>query len=140
ARGAPEARIYTVDKDPERLSRARDYLDRAGVVPRVQLLEGAALELLPTIDGPIDLIYLDAVKTEYSSYVELLLPALRKGGLILADNLLWKGWVADPPAEADGDADTGALRAFATYLTTHPRLEALVLPLGDGVGLATKVA
>jgi caffeoyl-CoA O-methyltransferase len=141
ARGAPQARVLSIDTDPQRLATARAYLERAGVAERVELLEGAALDLLPRLDGPFDLAYVDAVKTEYRRYLDLLLPRLRVGGLVVVDNLLWGGRIAEPSApaeEADEDADTKALRAFNGYLMMHPQLEAVVLPLGDGVGLATK--
>jgi caffeoyl-CoA O-methyltransferase len=136
ARGAPQARVISIDVDPERLAVARGYLERAGVADRVELLEGEALALLHRIEGPIDLAYVDAVKTEYRRYLDLLLPRLRVGGLVVLDNLLWKGRIAEPPEEDDADAD--ALRAFNGYMMIHPQLEAVVLPLGDGVGLATK--
>jgi caffeoyl-CoA O-methyltransferase len=142
ARGAPQARVVSIDNDPQRLVTARAYLERAGVAERVELLEGAALDLLPRLDGPFDLAYIDAVKTEYRRYLDLLLPRLRVGGLVVVDNLLWGGLIAEPSATveagADEDADTKALRAFNGYLVMHPQLEAVVLPLGDGVGLATK--
>jgi predicted O-methyltransferase YrrM len=136
ARGAPEARVVTIDPDPERRELARGFLGRAGVLDRVELLAGAALEVLPGLEGPFDLAYLDAVKGEYRRYLDLLLPKLALGGLVVADNLLWKGRVAEPPVEADPDAD--ALRAFNGYLMIHPQLEAVVLPFGDGLGVATK--
>jgi caffeoyl-CoA O-methyltransferase len=142
ARGAPQARVVSIDTDPLRLATARAYLERAGVADRVELLEGPALELLPRLDGPFDLAYVDAIKTEYRRYLDLLLPRLRVGGLVVVDNLLWGGQVAEPPeatdAASDEDAETKALRAFNGYLMMHPQLEAVVLPLGDGVGLATK--
>lgn len=142
ARGAPQARVVSIDKDPRRLATARAFLERAGVAERVELLEGAALDLLPRLDGPFDLAYIDAVKTEYRRYLDLLLPRLRVGGLVVVDNLLWGGLIAEPPAMSeageDEDADTKALRAFNGYLMMHPQLEAVLLPLGDGVGLATK--
>lgn len=136
ARGAAEAEIVAIDVDPGRLAAARGYLQRAGVADRVDLRQGPALEVLPGLSGPFDLAYVDAVKLEYRRYLDLLLPRLRVGGLVLADNLLWKGRVADPPAEKDEEAD--ALRAFNGYLMIHPQLQSLVLPLGDGLGIATK--
>jgi caffeoyl-CoA O-methyltransferase len=132
----------SIDLDPQRLAAARAYLERAGVAERVELLEGAALDLLPRLEGPFDLVYVDAVKTEYRRYLDLVLPRLRVGGLVVIDNLLWGGKVAEPPPEeaASGeDPSTAALRAFNGYLMMHPQLEAVVLPLGDGVGLATKL-
>ena len=136
ARGAPEARILTIDPDPERREQARGFLARAGVLERVELIDGEALQVLPRLEGPFDLVYVDALKQEYRRYLDLALPKMALGGLIVVDNVLWKGRVAEPPEERDRDAD--AIRAFNGYLMIHPQLEAVVLPLGDGVGLAVK--
>jgi len=135
ARGAPEARVVSIDTDPERLATARRYLDRAGVAGRVELIEGAALDVLPRLEGPFDLVYLDAVKTEYRRYLDQVLPRMRTGGLLVCDNLLWSGRVA----AADEDQDTEALRAFNGYLMMHPQLQAVVLSVGDGLGVAVKL-
>lgn len=137
ARGAPEARVISIDTDPERLATARGYLERGGVADRVELIEGPALEVLARLQPPFDLAYVDAVKTEYRRYLDLLVPLVRVGGLIAVDNLLWQGKVAEPPAEDDANAD--ALRAFNAYLMMHPQLQSVVLPFGDGLGLAAKV-
>ncbi|HSN89299.1 MAG TPA: O-methyltransferase [Thermoanaerobaculia bacterium] len=138
ARGAAEARVITIDKDPERLATARGFLERAGVIDRVELIEGVALEVLHRLEGPWDLVYIDAVKTEYRRYLDLLLPKLRVGGLLICDNLLWGGLVADPPEDEPEDDETRALRAFNGYLMMHPQLQSVVLPVGDGLGVATK--
>lgn len=139
ARGAPEARVISIDTDPQRLAEARGYLERGGVADRVELIEGAALDVLPRLRGPVDLAYVDAVKTEYRRYLDTLLPILRVGGTMAFDNLLWKGLVADPPDDDDADdKNADALRAFNGYLMMHPQLQAVVLPFGDGLGLATK--
>lgn len=141
ARGAPEARIRTIDNDPERLAVAGEYLRRGEVADRVDLLQGEALEVLRRLEPPIDLAYVDAVKTDYRRYLDLLLPAMTVGGLLLFDNLLWGGTVAEPPEDGEDDQEderSDALRAFNGYLMSHPQLRAVILPLGDGVGLATK--
>jgi len=142
ARGAPQARVVSIDTDPGRLATARAYLERAAVADRVELVQGAALDLLPVLpvlEGPFDLVYVDAVKQEYRRYLDLVLPRLRVGGLVVIDNLLWGGEVAEPPPDgADEDPAAEALRAFNGYLMMHPQLEAVVMPLGDGVGLVTK--
>ena len=137
ARGAPEARVVSIDTDPERLATARRYLERGGVADRVELIEGAALDVLHRLQGPFDLAYVDAVKTEYRRYLDQIVPKLRVGGLVVCDNLLWGGSVAAPPEEDDPTSD--ALRAFNGYLMMHPQLQAVVLPLGDGLGVATKI-
>jgi caffeoyl-CoA O-methyltransferase len=135
ARGAVEARIVTVDRDPEQLERARGYLERAGVAERVELLQGEALEKLVGLEGPFDLVYLDAAKEEYRRTLDLLLPRLSLGGLVLVDNLLWKGRVADA---GPADPTTRAVRAFNGYFVMHPQMLAWVLPIGDGLGVAVK--
>ena len=136
ARGAPEGRVVTVDRDPAMQERARGYLERGGVLDRIELVTGEALAVLDRLDGPFGLVYVDAEKTDYRRYLDRLLTLMPVGGMIVLDNLLWKGRVAEPPDEDDPEAD--ALRAFNGYMMIHPQLVAQVLPLGDGVGLAVK--
>jgi predicted O-methyltransferase YrrM len=136
ARGAPEAEVLTLEADPQMAAVARGFFARAGLGERLEVREGRALDLLHGLQGPFDLVYLDAAKREYRRYLDAVLPLLPVGGLLVADNLLWKGRVAEPGEERDEDAD--ALRTFNGYLMIHPQLAAVVLPLGDGVGLAAK--
>ena len=105
---------------------------------RVTLIEGAALDVLHSLPGPFDLAYIDAVKTEYRRYLDQVVPKLRVGGTVVCDNLLWSGHVAAPP-EDEKDRDADALRAFNGYLMMHPQLQAVILPVGDGLGIATKI-
>ncbi len=137
ARGAPAARITSLDRSPEMLAAAREYLERAGVADRVELVEGEALETLPALRDRFDLVYIDAEKTQYRRLLDLTLPKLEVGGLVVVDNLLWKGRVAEPGA-GEEDPETRAIAAFNGYFSIHPQLAAVILPLGDGVGLATK--
>jgi len=139
ARGAPEAQVISIDHDAGRLARAEELLVRGKVAERVELIQGEALQVLPGLDGPFDLVYLDAVKSEYRHYLDLVLPLLTLGGMIAIDNLLWKGKIAEPPDDEEEDDTTRAIRAFNPYFCIHPQLRALVLPLGDGVGVATKI-
>lgn len=141
ARGAEEAEVQTIDQDEDMLRRAEGYLERAGVADRVTLLHGPARDVLATLQGPFDLAYVDAAKTEYRHYLDLLLPIVTVGGTLVFDNLLWKGLVAEPPPAENGEEEderTEAIRTFNPYLMIHPQLDAVLLPLGDGVGLATK--
>ena len=135
-RGSPQGRVVTIDPDPERRARALAYLERAGVADRAELVDGKALDVLPRLQPPFDLVYIDALKTEYRRYLDLSLPLLRVGGLVVIDNLLWKGRIAEPPEEEDANAR--AIASFNPYFMIHPQLVSLILPLGDGVGLATK--
>jgi predicted O-methyltransferase YrrM len=119
------------------LERARGYLERGGVAGRVELVEGSALEVVAGLSGPFDLVWVDFVKTQYRRCLDLVLPKTTVGGTLLFDNLLWGGRVADPPDDEDDEA-ADALRSFNGYLMSHPQLRAVVMPLGDGVGIATK--
>jgi predicted O-methyltransferase YrrM len=135
-----EGRIVTLERDPDRAAQARAYLDRGGVMDRVELVEGDALETIPGLDGPFDLLFVDASKGEYARYIELAEPKLADGALLMIDNLLMSGEVAAPEgAETRWDpASLAAARALNLELTTGSKWFGSVLPVGDGVGLATR--
>jgi caffeoyl-CoA O-methyltransferase len=88
------------------------------------------------LDGPFDLVFIDADKPSYPDYYEAVVPLLRPGGLILADNVLWSGQVLD---EADADANTAALRAFNDLVLHDPRVECVMLTIRDGVTLIRRL-
>jgi predicted O-methyltransferase YrrM len=90
---------------------------------------------MPSLDETFDLLFIDAVKEEYSRYLDLGLPRLRTGGVVIVDNLLWGGKVAS----GDTESSTVALREFNSYFMNHPQLIAEVLPVGDGLGYAVKL-
>lgn len=139
ARGGADVEVVGIEKDPSRIEAARSYLERAEVTSRVQLLEGDALELMRSLTPPFDLVYLDSDKKDYRRLLDFSLQLLRLGGLVVIDNLLWKGQVADPPDDYDQeDEEAEVLRMFNGYFSMHPQLDSLILPLGDGVGLAVK--
>jgi predicted O-methyltransferase YrrM len=137
ARGGADTQVVAIERDPARIARARGYLERAQVADRVRILEGDALELVRGLEGPFDLIYLDSEKKDYRRLLDFSLQLLRLGGLVVIDNLLWKGQVADPP-EDDEDEQAEVLRMFNAYLSIHPQVDSLVLPLADGLGVAIK--
>ncbi len=139
ARGAREGRVLSIDVDEERLGIARGFLERAGVADRVELLAGSALELLPRLEGPFHLVFLDGAKQDYRRCLDLVLPLVTVGGRIVVDNLLWKGRIADATLRPDeGDPAAEAIERFNPYFTIHPQLATTMLPLGDGVGLGVK--
>lgn len=126
----PDGRIDAIDPDRSRTDRARRYWIRAQVGDRIRVVNEPALRVLPPLGGGIDLAFIDALKTEYSAYLEALLPKMRPGGVILVDNLLWSGRIA----AGEHDADTDALRAFNETFLHHDRLDSTILPVGDGLG------
>lgn len=131
---APMAVLTTIEADPDHQELARRAYAEAGVTARVRSILGPALHVLPRLaDANYDLVFLDATKSEYPEYLAHARRLLRPGGLVVADNALWGGRVADPAAD---DADTVALRAFATEVRDDPELHGEILPLGDGVLVA----
>ena len=141
ARAAPEgALVTTIDPDGERVVTAREFIRRAGLDHKIEIVQAEALHVLPQLAGPFDLVYIDAVKSEYSAYLELLIPRIRMGGAIIADNVLWKGQVATGKLlSPDQRESTEALAEFNRRFTTHPSLRALILPFGDGLAYGVRV-
>ncbi|MEA2331703.1 MAG: hypothetical protein QOH58_1841 [Thermoleophilaceae bacterium] len=133
-------RVITLEVDPERARQARDLLGRAGVADRVELIEGDARETIADVSGPIDLLFVDAAKDEYRTYIELAEPKLSERAVLVVDNLLMSGEVALPP-----DAETAwrpqslaAARALNEDLVASDRWLACVLPVGDGIAFASR--
>ena len=133
-------RIVTLERDPDRAAQARSYLQRAGVADRVELVEGDALETIGGLEGPFDLLFVDASKGEYVRYIELAEPKLSERALLVVDNLLMDGEVALPRgAETSWSPfSLAAARSLNAELLTSERWLAAVLPIGDGVGLGAR--
>jgi predicted O-methyltransferase YrrM len=135
-----DGRIVACDVSEEYTSMARKYWKEAGVDHMVDLRLAPALETLRGLIAQgerngFDFAFIDADKTNYEGYYEGALELIRPGGLIMVDNVLWSGRVADP---AENDADTAALRAFNKKLHADSRVSLSMLPLSDGVTLALK--
>lgn len=130
----PAGELITIDPDRERTDRARGYWDRAGVGDRIRVVNGPALDILPTLSGPFDFAFIDALKPEYAGYLEHVLRLLRPGGTVAVDNLMWSGRVTGS-APDDGTEDTRALKEFNAAFVRHPGLDATILPVGDGFGI-----
>ena len=139
ARGMVEyGTVVTIEPNDEMIQVATGFLQRANVAGRVQLARGKALDMMPAFTETYDLLYIDAVKEEYKQYLDLGLPRLRSGGVVVVDNLLWGGKVAQPES-ADDESSTIALREFNHYFMNHPELRSEILSVGDGLGYAVKI-
>jgi caffeoyl-CoA O-methyltransferase len=139
ARGmGPEGRLLCCDVSEEWTAIAREHWEKAGVADRIDLRLAPALDTLRSLPAEerFDLAFVDADKEGYLAYYEEILPRLRRGGVLLADNTLWGGRVLDADAR---DADTVAIRAFNDALVADHRVRVVVLTLGDGVTLAQKI-
>jgi predicted O-methyltransferase YrrM len=139
ALGQPaDGTIVTIDPDTSRTDRARAFWRQAGIADeRITVVTAKALEAFgsadPALTGPFDLAFIDALKPEYPAYLEALVPRLSPGALVVADNVLWSGRVANPSVDDD---NTSALRAFDAAVLSDPRFDATILPVGDGLLLA----
>lgn len=131
----PGAKVVTYELKPATAAIARGYIERAGLADVVEVREGDALAGIAAFEGPIDLLYVDCVKAHYPQYLEHAVPKLTERGVVVADNVLWKGHTADPEIV---DADVTAFRRFNQMIVSDPRLSGVVLPLGDGVGYAVR--
>jgi caffeoyl-CoA O-methyltransferase len=139
ARGmGPEGRLLCLDVSEEWTAIARAHWEKAGVADRIELRIGPALDTLRKLPPVLfDLAFVDADKTNYSAYYEELLPRIRPGGLLLVDNTLWGGAVLDHKDDSD---DTAAIRALNDRIAADRRVRVVLLPIGDGLTVAQRVA
>ena len=132
-----DGELVAIDHDRSRTDRALASWREAGIQARLVVHNRPALEVLPTLPGPFDLVFIDALKEEYQRYLDGALPLLRRGGVVCVDNLLWSGRASGSRPD-DGSSATKAIREFNRRFVHDARLAATILPLGDGVGLGVK--
>jgi predicted O-methyltransferase YrrM len=134
---APGSVLTSVDVEPEHQQLARAALVQAGFpAGRYRLISGRAVDVLPRLaDGAYDLVFCDADKQEYPQYLHAAMRLLRPGGIVVFDNALWGGQVADP---ASNDPDTMAIRELCEEVRADDRLVPVLLPVGDGLLVAVK--
>jgi len=131
--------VVTIEPSDEMIGAASGYLQRANLFRQVQIRRGKALDVMPALTDTFDLLYIDAVKEEYAQYLDLGIPLLRSNGVVIVDNLLWGGRVAQA-ANANDESSTTALREFNRYFINHPQLQSEILSVGDGLGYAVKIS
>jgi caffeoyl-CoA O-methyltransferase len=139
ARGlAEKGRLICIDESKEWTAIARKYWSRAGVEQKIELRLGAAIPTLQRLDPNLvfDFAFIDADKTEYDSYYELILPRLRQNGLVLFDNMLWGGRLGSGPVQ---DPSGRAIDELNHKLAEDQRVEAVLLPIADGLQLCRKL-
>jgi caffeoyl-CoA O-methyltransferase len=130
----PEGRIVHTDGDAGNSAKAKDYLGRAGLADRVTFEVGNAMEILRRYDGPYDIILIDVDKDGYPEALECAKPKLRPGGLIITDNVLWSGRVAEP----NPDATTQAILRYTKMAYEDPGFWTTILPVRDGLAVSLK--
>jgi caffeoyl-CoA O-methyltransferase len=130
-------RVITCDVNEETTAIARRYAGEAGVADRIDFRLGAALETIADLDGPFELVFIDADKENYVNYYDATLPLVADGGLIVVDNTLWSGRVADPNED---DPSTRAIRALNDRVFEDQRVENVLLTVRDGMNLVWRRA
>lgn len=126
--------LHTIDINEELYDLQRKYFDASGMGDRIVQHIGNAMHIIPDLDRSFDLVFIDADKTNYPNYLELILPKLNTGAVILSDNVLWSGKVIDTVEE--DDLDTKALIEYNKLLRDHPKLETVLLPIRDGLTIS----
>jgi len=135
AEGLPDdGTLITCDVDPEATAIARRYWEQSPHGAKIDLRLGPALETIQSLAGPLDMVFIDADKASYVDYWEAVVPRVRKGGLIVADNVLWSGRVLAPD-----EPDAEALAAFNDHVAADGRVEQVMLPIRDGITVASVV-
>ena len=132
-----DGKLDTIEISTNIIDKANSFFAKQGVEDIVKLWVGPALQVIPKLEGPYDMMFIDAAKQQYKDYLSLALPKIRKGGLIIVDNVLWKGKVAEAETPED-DKITLSLQDFNEHFTSHPELDAMILTIGDGLGFGVK--
>lgn len=133
---APGGKLITLDKNEELEELVRRYIAESGLEQTIDFKLGDAMELIPETEGPFDLVFIDADKTNYHNYFQLVLEKVRTGGFIIADNVLWSGKVLETNLKAD--EDTEAIRKFNRLVRADDRVEKVLLPIRDGLMIVRK--
>jgi predicted O-methyltransferase YrrM len=137
AEGLADAGIlHTIDNNPERDALVKRYIAEAGMEGKIIPHVGNAAELIRQLNYTFDLVFIDADKSNYSLYYDMVIDRVNEGGIIITDNVLWSGKVVEPVNPKD--SDTIALLEFNRKLLHDPRIEVVLLPIRDGLSLARK--
>jgi predicted O-methyltransferase YrrM len=129
-----DGRLHTIDINEELHDFQRKYFDKSDWGSQIIQHTGNALDIIPRLTIEFDLVFIDADKSNYPKYLDLLLPKLKKGAVILSDNVLWSGKVVE--AVSPDDKDTIAILAYNKLLNEHPKLETVLLPIRDGLTIS----
>ena len=134
-----KANIDTIEKSLDNIARATEFINKAGLESKINLIEGDALVLMPQFEKKYDLIFLDADKQDYEKLFYYSLMLLKKGGIIFIDNLLWHGYAAASKVPPSYKTSAKIIREFNKMFAGQSNLKTTILPVGDGIGLGVKL-
>lgn len=139
ARGLKKGgKLITLDINDELETMVRGFFEESGLADQIDYRLGNALEIIPTLSGPFDLVFIDADKFNNANYFDLIIDKVRPGGIILTDNVLWSGKVLVAEGQKI-DKDTKAILDFNDKIQNDPRVENVLLPIRDGIMMARKI-
>ncbi|KGX88964.1 O-methyltransferase [Pontibacillus litoralis] len=141
ARSYQSAIITTIERDEERYKEAIANIQKAGLEHRINVILGDALQTAEEVErkGPYDALFIDAAKGQYQRFFELYTPFMNDTGVVLSDNVLFKGYVADNPADGSNKAKVASkIKAYNEWLVAHPQYKTTIIPIGDGVAISVK--
>lgn len=132
-----EGQLITIDKNEELEEFTQSYFDKSEFTAQIDFRIGNAIEIIPTLNLEFELIFIDADKSNYSNYFDLVIDKTTKGGFIIADNVLWSGKVTEPIQP--NDKDTKAMVDYCKKIHDDPRVENILMPIRDGLMIARKL-
>ena len=130
---ASNGKIFTIDRNEELINIQNKYFEESGNRDKIVQLTGNAIDILIGLNENFDLIFIDADKENYIKYFDIVSKKLNPNGIIISDNVLWSGKVAE---ESDGDQETNTLKKFNSLLSKDERFETIILPLRDGLSIS----
>lgn len=138
---SPSSQVVTIERDGDRYKEALKNISSHHAQSQIKVLYGDALELREAVEAsaPYDLLFIDAAKGKYESFFQLYTPLLADKGIIISDNVLFKGYVADDSKASKRLAKLAEkVRGYNEWLTSHPDFHTTIVPIGDGVAITTK--
>jgi len=131
--------IDTIEKSEDNISLAEGFIEKAGLKDRIRILNGDAFNIIPQLTKKYDFIFLDADKQDYKRLLDYSIVLLKKGGVIVVDNLLWHGFAAAKNVPAEYKISTNHIREFNKVFLALPNLKSCIQPIGDGLGIGIKI-
>lgn len=129
-------KIDTIERDTERVKEARENIKRAGVEDKINIYEGDAVEILPALNDEYDIVFIDAAKGKYPFFLNQALRMIKQGGVIIADNVLYKGYVMSDYNKHKQRTAVRNLREYIAEITNNAKLETEILEVGDGLAIS----
>lgn len=134
-----DGKLISIERRKDMIERAQENIELAGLSDRIKIIEGDAEEILPTIEGQFDMIFIDAAKGQYMEFLSSCINLLKDGGVLISDNVLYKGMVAaDQYVIRRKKTIVKRMRSYLDYIMHHPHLTTSILPVGDGVAISYK--